>query len=110
MTARLAWMIEWGPFEKNLIVLAKRNPKDIPEALRNKPELPDRLRFPWRVFEECHEIRNTDGIHAIPNTEIEAWLNIHQITDAWTRQDLFMFVRRLDSSWRAEMHKKHGNT
>lgn len=96
--------MEWAKFEEKLRPAYEAGAKV--QFLEDKPDFPAEGAFLWSAFHDLCESRDqTMGSKPIENAEIEAWLNIHNVKDTWTRQDYYRAIRRLDSAWREAAEK-----
>lgn len=88
--------------------------EDVP-ALRSMPVIDEGGYPAWTAFNDLSGRRTGNGFgpNPISTSEIVAWLNLHEITDAEQRRDYYHLVGVLDDEWlkiAAEEAARHERT
>lgn len=66
----------------------------------DRPELYPDLVEVYQAFLQLSRSRPVGfSVGTIPASQIEAWLNIHQVTDLQERADFFVYINAMDSTW-----------
>lgn len=99
-------MIDWGPYQE---LREQQAELDGREYESDEPDLYEDLQCIWYAFLDLNRKRVAIYDYApIPASEIEAWLNIHGVTDPGLREDYYALISSMDVAWREIMKDKKG--
>lgn len=90
-------MFEMGPHEQAIAKQAMRAGNPLPDRIANAPELISGLQLYLQAFYDLDSERShAAGLTAIPWTSISNYAKAFELDEEQT-EDLFFFVRKLDS-------------
>ena len=99
-------MTELGSSEQTIAKQAMRSGNPIPDRILNAPKLDEAFSlFLTAFFELDSERSNANGATPIPWRSIAEYAEVFEFSEE-QREDLFFFVRRLDSAHLGKMIKK----
>lgn len=103
------YLLDLGPHEQAIAKQAMRAGQPIPDRIANAPELELGLQLYLQAFFDLDSERShAMGITAIPWTRMKDYADAYEF-DEEQREDMFFFVRKLDSEHMKRLAKKQAN-
>jgi hypothetical protein len=99
--------LEQGPVEKAIIEQCRREKRELPERIKNAPELQLGLELYYGAFLELSSCRSV-GFGAegpIPWTAVNQWARAHQLSEE-QEEDLLYHIERMDEVYLKFKDKK----
>lgn len=91
--------LEIGAVEQSFAKQAMRAGAPLPDRIANAPELIEGLELYFQAFLDLDGERDTGmGIGSIPWSKVKEYANFYDFDDEQT-EDLFFFIKRMDSAY-----------
>ncbi len=92
--------MEWGGKSEFLERQAEKGNRSAKETVESFATVEPCFQDVWTAFNELHRVRSVGfSVSSIPYSEIEAWLNIHDIYDIDERRYYYEVVIRIDAEF-----------
>jgi len=92
--------LEWGKNSKFIERQAEKGDKSAQKTLDSLTTVEPYFQDVWNAFNELHRVRQVGfGVGAIAYSDIEAWLNLHNILEYDERLYYFDVIIRVDAEF-----------